>query len=497
MRIRYDKILPFLIAAVLLNVACVSMQVNPVSGNKRAFGYTWEQEKEIGAESDSEVIAQFGLYENEDLSNYVDEIGQELLEVSHLRREGVDEKFQNTEFTFRVLNSPVVNAFALPGGYIYVTRGLLSHLNNEAQLAVVLGHEIGHVAARHASQRAAEQQFGQLAIIGGAIIGESVGLDGGSILQLSSQTAQLLFLKYGRDDERESDELGVEYSAMNSYQAAEGAEFFTSLKRISEEEGGGVPTLLSTHPDPGEREQTIPELARSWEEEGYEQTILDEEEFMGRIEGIIFGENPREGFEENGIFYHPDLSFQFPVPDGFSVQNQPSVVVMFNENQDAIIQFAIDSENNSPQASVQSFTNQEGVSRLGQNQFTTNGLRGYQEEAAAQMEDGTELQILVSALSYENNIYTFLSYTTSNQYGNYASTFNSVVQGFNEVTDPDILNVQPVKLELRQVNRSAPFSDLLPRNLPMNFTPMDLAIINQVNLDETIEAGQTIKIPVQ
>ncbi|MEX2364257.1 MAG: M48 family metalloprotease, partial [Balneolaceae bacterium] len=485
------------IAAIVLNAACVSLQVNPVSGNKRAFGYSWEQEKQIGAEADQEITAQFGLYENEELTNYVDQLGQELLEVSHLRREGVDEQFQNTEFTFRVLNSPVVNAFALPGGYVYVTRGLLSHLNNEAQLAVVLGHEIGHVAARHASQRAAEQQFGQLAIIGGALLGQSVGLDGGNILQLSSQTAQLLFLKYGRDDERESDELGVEYSAMKNYEAAEGAAFFTSLKRISEEGGGGIPTLLSTHPDPGEREQTIPRLAKAWEEEGYEQTILDKEEFMSMIEGITFGENPREGFEQDGVFYHPDLEFRFPVPNGFSLVNQPSSVVMFNENQDAIIQFSIDAESNSPQSSVQSFTNQEGITTVGQGDISVNGISGYQEEAMAQMEDGSELQILVSALSYSNNIYTFLSYTTADQFANYGSTFNSVVQGFDDVTDPEILNVEPVRLELREVSQSQRFSDLLPNNLPMNFTPMDLAIINQVELDETIEAGTTLKIPVQ
>src|SRR5690554_5746708 len=121
MKIKY--IVPILFATMLLN-ACVSMQVNPVSGNKRAFGYTWEQEKEIGAQADKEIVAQFGLYENEALTSYVDKLGQELLEVSHLRREGAREQFRNTEFTFRVLNSLVVNAFALPGGYVYVTRGL-------------------------------------------------------------------------------------------------------------------------------------------------------------------------------------------------------------------------------------------------------------------------------------------------------------------------------------------------------------------------------------
>lgn len=493
MKIKY--IVPILFATMLLN-ACVSMQVNPVSGNKRAFGYTWEQEKEIGAQADKEIVAQFGLYENEALTSYVDKLGQELLEVSHLRREGAREQFRNTEFTFRVLNSPVVNAFALPGGYVYVTRGLLAHLNNEAQLAVVLGHEIGHVAARHASQRAAEQQFGQLAIIGGAILGESFGLDGGSILELSSQTAQLLFLKYGRDDERESDQLGVEYSAMNQYVAAEGASFFTSLKRLSEQQGGGIPTLLSTHPDPGEREKTIPRLAEEWAEKGYEQTILNEEAYLQHIDGLIVGDNPREGFVSEGVFYHPELAFRFGVPEAFSVQNQPTAVILYNEQQNAIIQFGIDSENNSPQASVQSFTSQQGVQTLTQNEISVNGMPGYLEEATAQMQDGTQLQILIGAVSYNNYIYNFLCYTLPDLYDNYGPVFISVIESFNRVTDSNILNIEPAFLELRRAKRTATFQDLLPADLPFGMQPMDVAIINQVNLDDTIQEGAYIKLPV-
>ncbi len=340
---------------------CVSLEMNPVSGNKRAFGYSWEQEEQIGAESDKEIIAQYGIYNNDELGSYVSDLGQSLLSVSHLRREDIPQKFKDTQFTFRVLDSPVVNAFALPGGYVYVTRGLLAHLNNKAQLSVVVGHEIGHVAARHASQRAVEQQFGQLAIIGGSILGTSLGYDGQSILQLSSQTAQLLFMKYSRDDEREADALGVEYSAMQHYKAAEGAEFFASLKRIAENHGGGTPTLLSSHPDPGERETTIPKLAKNWEEKGYDETIVDRSGFLKEIANIVYGENPRDGFTRNGEFFHPELKFKFPVPDGFQVFNQPSAVILVNSDQTVITQFTLDSKSQSPQSSVQAFLDQDGV----------------------------------------------------------------------------------------------------------------------------------------
>lgn len=496
MNIRSFSKMLMLALAVFIG-GCVTLEKNPVSGNKRAFGYSWEEEVELGAQADKEIVAQYGLYDNEELSNYVKDLGQSLLEVSHLRREDTQKKFRETEFTFRVLDSPVVNAFALPGGYVYVTRGLLAHLNNEAQLAVVLGHEIGHVAARHSSQRAVEQQVGQLAVIGGAVIGQSLGYDGGSILQLSSQTAQLMFLKYSRDHERESDALGVEYSAMKNYQAAEGAEFFNSLERISETSGGGVPTLLSSHPDPGEREQTIPKLAEEWEEKGYEQTILDDEEFMSMIEGIIYGNNPRQGFERDGMFYHPDMQFQFPVPNGFQVINQPTAVIMVNEEQTAINQFTIDSQSNSPASSVQGFLDQEGVTTLDQEAYSVNGLNGYQAFASAMSQDSTELMLQVTAIEFQGTIYSFLSYSSEAQFSEFESRFAEIREGFTELNDADILGINPVRISLEPASRSAAFSELLPDQLPMDISAMDLAIINQVDLDEMIEEGTVLKIPVQ
>src|SRR5690606_29236122 len=173
-------------------------------------------------------------------------------------REGASAEFVSTPFTFRVLSSPVVNAFALPGGYNYVTRGLLTHMTSEAQLAMVIGHEIGHVAARHASQQALTQQAGSLLLIGGAVLGqELLGVRAQDIMELGGTAAQLLFLRYSRDAERESDKLGVEYSAKSGYDASQGAAFFTTLKRLSEASGSSIPAFMSSHPDPGDREVDI------------------------------------------------------------------------------------------------------------------------------------------------------------------------------------------------------------------------------------------------
>ncbi len=493
-----SKLCLLLIVGLIFS-AC-SIQRSAITGDKRAYGYSWEQEKQIGQDADEQIQQHYGLYDNDALQAYVDEIGQEMLAVSHFHRDDTPEEYYGTDFYFRVLDSPVVNAFALPGGYVYVTRGLMSHLDNEAQLAVVLGHEIGHITARHASQRAFKQQMGQIALIGGAIGGELLGLPGGDILGIGSQVAQLLFLSYSRDDERESDRLGVEYASMKNYKAAEGAQFFITLERMSEQTGQSLPSWQSTHPDPAERASSIPELAEEWRAKGYEQTIDNKDQYMEKINNLIYGENPREGFTRNGNFYHPDLKFQFPYPDGWQVINQRSLVAVVNRDQDAVSIMTLDGESAGAEASINEFLNQEGITTVGRSRAENYGLRAYRAEATGQTEDGTRLKFYLHAIEYEGYIYRFLNYTTEEKYGTYASRFNEIASGFRELTDREILGIQPVRLQAVKTTRSGTFQSFLPRNLE-NFSiavsAEDIAIMNQVELDEQISTGTWLKLPNQ
>src|SRR5687768_4528408 len=184
--------------AFLFTPACVTER-NPVTGKRQMLGFSWSQEQQIGKDADAEIVQQYGLYDDPELQAYVTRVGQKVLSESELRDPQAAAQYRETPFTFRVLNSTVVNAFAVPGGYVYVTRGLLTHLENEAQLAVVLGHEVGHVAARHSARQAAKAQLGQLGLMAGAILGSAV-LDNpqvaNQLLGLSSQAMQLL--KIGR-----------------------------------------------------------------------------------------------------------------------------------------------------------------------------------------------------------------------------------------------------------------------------------------------------------
>lgn len=483
----------------LIFTAC-TIQKSAISGDKRAYGYSWDQEKQIGEEADQQIQQQYGIYNNDDLQEYVDEMGQDMLAVSHFHREDTPAEYAGTDFYFRVLDSPVINAFALPGGYVYVTRGLLTHLNNEAQLSVVLGHEIGHVIARHASQRAFEQQMGQLALIGGAIGGELLGLPGGDILGIGSQAAQLLFLSYSRDDERESDQLGVEYASMQNYEAAEGAEFFKSLDRMAEQSGQSLPNWQSTHPDPADRAQSIPGLAEEWREKGYEQTIENSDQYMAKLDNMIYGENPREGFTRNGNFYHPEMKFQFSYPDDWQVINQRSLVAVINSDQDAVSVMTLDVESSNAEASVTEFLNQEGITTVSKSSIQNNGLAAFRAEATGQAEDGTELKFYIYAIEYDGSIYRFLNYTTADMYENYTPQFNEITEDFRELTDRNILNIQPVRLQAVKASRSDTFRSFLPSNLEgfsITVSAKDLAIMNQLELDEQVSAGTWLKLPVR
>lgn len=487
-----------LLAFSLVATGCISTGVNPVSGNTRAYGYSWEEEVEMGNQADEQIQNQYGVYEDEELQRYVDEVAQDVLSESHMRRPSTMEKFRETEFHFRVLDSPVINAFALPGGYVYVTRGLLAHLNNEAQLAVVLGHEIAHVAARHASQQAARQQLTQGLLLGGAVLGQvAFGGDvGQQVLGLGGTAAQLLSLSYSRDHERESDRLGVQYAVMAGYQAAEGAEFFESLERMQEQSGQSIPTWQSTHPDPGAREQTIPELAEEWQAKvEAPATTIDQEDYYDALRNIIFGQNPRQGFTEDEVFYHPELAFRFSVPSGWTVQNQPQQVAVVQPDQEAYVLFQI-AGSETPAAAAQEFAGQEGVTVIEQSRVDVRGFDARRLLVEGKTQEGQLVRLLAYFIAYGDRVYHFQGLTTAQRYDTYRDAFERTMTSFDRVTESDILNVQPTRLAIGPASRRGPFRGFVVESaLPDGMTPADLAIVNQLQLDQTVEPERPLKLP--
>lgn len=467
------------------------------TGKKSYYGYSWEQELELGSQADSDIVRQMGLYQDDEVAAYVRELGQEILQHSAFRQVGAPEMYRDTEFTFRVLDSPVVNAFALPGGFVYITRGLLSHVENEAQLAVVIGHEITHVEARHASQQALKQQWGQVGLMAGAIIGQQIADNeqvARQIMDVGGSLFQVLTLKYGRDAERESDEHGVEYAAKAGYAASEGSEFFRSLKRLSERSGQSIPSWMSSHPDPGEREETIKRLAAQWrEEKNLEMDTVGRELYLDKIEGLVVGENPRNGYTEDGQFYHPDMRFQFSVPSGWNVRNDPAAVYIVEPNGNAMLALSVAKEE-TPLAAAQAAQQRLKLQTSYSQPERINGLEAYVLEGGVQTESGT-IPVYTTFISHQDQVFTFLGYGSPEAFAANKGSIRQSIGSFQELTNQKALNIQPYRIEVRTADRSAPFQEFLPSELPGGLDPLEWAIMNQVELDERIERGRMLKLP--
>ena len=479
-----------LLPGALFIYSCVADLV-PATGERRYLGYTWQQEVEIGKQASKEITALFGPYRDAKVERYVTDVGNRVLATSHLRRAGADEQVRNTPVTFGVLDSPIINAMALPGGYIYVTRGMLAHLNNEDQLATVLAHEIGHVAARHAARQAWQQQIGQGLLLGGALLSQGLGLPAENILNLGGMAAQLIFRRYSREDELEADKLGVEYGSSAGYDSREVIAFFQTLNRIQEKEGQGMPGFLSTHPNPGDRIERIRELTAALPRE---KRPPADSRYLNALENLVLGEDPRQGFVEGSVFYHPDLRFRFPAPRGFKIINQPTQVAMVEEQNRAMLGFTSSGEKAIETAAAK-FLNQAGLRVLERGPTRSNGFPAYVAVADAQMKNGQVVRIMVYFVEYRGAVYQFVGYSSAQLFGNFRSLFLQTMQGFGEVQDPRILNRQPVRLALEPVRRPALFRDLVPRTLPTPLTPQDVAILNQVELGQEVGPGIILKIP--
>jgi predicted Zn-dependent protease len=493
MRSIFRALLPVLAIAPAVSACAVS--TSPVTGRQRAYAYSWEQEVALGREVDRQIVAQFGTYDDPQLEAYVRRVGESVLQTSHLRREGALPEYQATKFTFRVLDTETVNAFALPGGFVYVTRGLLAHLDNEAQLAVVLGHEVAHVAARHSSQNALETGLVMVGLLGASLLGEEMAGIGEEIGDFGSIAAQLFLFRYSRDDERESDRLGVEYAAMAGYRAAEGADFFTALQRM-QARAGWLPGFLSTHPDPGRREETVAQLAAEWAGRGYDGQRVEREAFLAQVEGITLGEDPRQGFEMDGMFYHPEGGFRFPVPRGWEVVRDGRNVQLKPRGLSGIeVEFGARSQHERAYEAADAFVRDNRLTGASSAATTMNGFPGARVEAS--LGSGDRL-FRVSAfwMEHDGQVRRFVGISESGRGEELDYAVAQMTRGFRTLTDPGILGMQPVRLRLVTTREALPFrSHVDPRLMPRGMDLEALAILNGGEVDAVIPAGTVLKLP--
>ncbi len=444
-----------LLAALASAIVITSCATNPVTGKREFVLMTESQEISMGREADQEIIAQYGLYPDPDLQAYVDGIGQEMAALSHR---------PHLEWHFRVLDTHVVNAFAVPGGYIYLTRGILAHLNSEAELAMVVGHEIGHVTARHSVR----QYTRQMVVMGGLLIGMAASEKFRKYAPLALIGVQLLFLKYSRDQERQADDLGVLYGYSGGYDPDQFDDFFATLNRMKEESGGGsgLPGFLSTHPNTPNRINDVRNESKRVmaEKPSTRPLAVGREEYLSHIDGLVYGEDPRQGYAEGNTFHHPNLRFSFDYPSGWELTNLASAVQVKPSSDDAFLSLTINSDATNPQQAFDNIVSENDLSVLDTNTRSVNGMSAYHGVCSYTDSDDTNLQLRISCIEKDGKIYTFLGACEPSKYNRYSRSFENTIWSFNSLTDRGKLNRQPMRISMSRVGQDQTVERFLLNN---------------------------------
>ena len=462
-------------AALALLADCAT---NPATGKRQIMLVGEAQEIAMGQEADKEVASSLGLYPDDALQAYVAGLGRTL---------AASGERPSLPWTFRVVDDPAVNAFALPGGFIYVTRGILTHLNSEAELASVVGHEIGHVTARHTVSQITKSQLATLGLVAGMIVRPELARFG----DLAQAGMQLMFLKFGRNDEEQADDLGLRYMTRRDYDPREMVEVFSVLDRLGQTSGEGrLPAWLSTHPAPANRAQRIQSEIQAQHLAG---ARVDEPGYLHRLDGMVFGENPREGFFEGGAFFHPDLRFQMQFPRGWKGQNQKQAVGAISPQEDAIVVMTLVPGRSADQAANE-FLRQQGLRPAGAERTNVHGLPAVTGlfEAVA---DQTPIAGRVAFVEYGDKVYRLLGYTPSVRWGNYDRVFAESLASFAPLTDRRYLDVQPKRVKVVPVTQPTTLDELARRQGATVSTEV-LALINHVAPGAPLPAGRPAKVVI-
>ena len=467
-----------LLSTMLLSTMLAACATNPATGGRMFTLISESQEIEMGRAYSEQIAATMPRYDDSDLQAYVDRIGQSLAATSER---------PHLPWSFVVLDDASVNAFALPGGYLYVTRGILTHFNSEAELAAVLGHEVGHVTARHSVEQLSRQQLlGGLLGIGLILSDEVAGLSG-----LGASAIGILGLSHSRSDEHQADELGIRYALRDAYDPREAIDVHTMLGRQTELRGGrGIPNWLATHPSSADRIDRIRAQVTKIPEAELASTRVLAGEYLTAVDDVVFGLDPRDGFFQGSWFLHPDLEFEFRMPEGWQTANLTQAVVGQSPNEDGIVQLTLGDIDGHANA-AREFFNSEGIQSRGGQRTSVNGHSATIGTFEAPTEGGS-VSGVAGFIDYRDRTYQILGYTPTQQFRTYEDTFRSVIGSFDRLTDWAALAVQPLRIEVRTVQRSTTLNALVEdRGSPIPVE--ELAIANGIEADTPLSRGDRIK----
>ncbi|MGH9160808.1 MAG: M48 family metalloprotease [Vicinamibacteraceae bacterium] len=469
------------VAAALL-VACAT---NPVTGEREFNLMSEAQEIQIGQEMDPQVQREFGIYDDESLQAYVASIGLRMAKASER---------PDLPWHFTVVDSPAINAFALPGGYIYITRGIMAYLNDEAELAGVLGHEIGHVTARHAAQ-----QYTRATGAGAGLTIASIFVpEVRAIGQAAEAGLGLLFLKYGRNDELQADQLGAGYAAGQGWDPHGVPGMLSTLGRVSEQHGkDGTPNWLLTHPQPEDRVTRIQETVQTLAAEATgRRWTTDRQAFLKQVNGVIYGDNPREGVVRGTQFLHPPLRFRLTFPEGWTVQNSPTLVVAQPKDGNAAMQLDVlekTTGRNLEEAVVQDMR-RAGFTPVAGGSTTINGLSAAQGTFQGRLRDVGDAGVLATYIRHASRVFRVLGVAPASAFDTVGDTFRESARSFEPMSEADAERIRPNVLRLYTVRSGDTWASIAKGPSQGIVDAATLAVVNSRSPSEGPRTGEVVKI---
>lgn len=446
-----------------------------------------QKELQVGAAEHKKIVAQFGLYENQKLQAYVHEIGARVAR----RTERPD-----VTYRFYILDTPIVNAFALPGGYIYLTRGLLALADNEAEVAAVLAHEIGHVTGRHSAER---YSTGVITSLGTTIL--SAAVDDNDLTQALGVGSNLYLKSYSRAQENEADTLGLRYMAHGEYDTVAMATFLTSLQNYSALQAKieGRPasqglSYFSTHPATADRIQKTVSEARQYNQA---EAIVNSERHLQAINGMTFGDSVQHGFEKGGSFFHPALGFAFDVPQGFRVINQPDQVILSSTNTGAIMIFDLARarlENNSMAYLTQIWM--KGEPLQAPERIMINGKKAVTAYFDGRV-NGKPMTIRLIAIEWKPYQYARFQIAIPQQAPrNLVDRLKSASYSFRSLTEQERGSLKPSVVKIVTAQKGDSVGSLARRQLFSSLQQERFRVLNSLRQEEEVVPGNTYKLVV-
>ncbi len=474
---RFRVVAAFAVLLLVLPAAASSWQESEDQG-----------EIEQGREADRQIEALYGFYEDEELASYVADIGNSMAALSER---------PNLPWTFRVLDSPVINAFAVPGGFVYVTRGLVAYAGSEAELAGVIGHEIGHVTGRHSRGRRWGSILATLGILAGAVLSDTVrDLVDLGVPQLIST---LVLTKYSRGQELDADGRGIRYAAQAGYNPYAIGGFFQTLQSLEEHsDRKKLPGWISTHPQVDDRiERSNRTAGEALTEFGLrdDQLLVGRRALLERVDGVVFGENPREGYMDGDDFLHPDLRFRLAFPTDWSVANGRSAIIVSEPANLAYMKLELVSpkKGQEPYDYVRTYMRELGAEVIDSERIESNGLEAVEVGFTLDV-NGTEYAVLGNWISFDGRLYQLLGVTTPRRWRTYGTRMRRSMHSFRELEDESVLETEPARVAVIELSQTVTLAGVLEAH-PEISVPLEIvAILNHLSMDDLIIAGDAVKL---